>query len=125
MHPCPIEDILEQQGLRKTQDRHAVLELFVQNRAWTAAQIHEQLSEMNLSTVYRNLRTLEKNHLIEEISLYSGETTYEKAGQKHHDHQLCRSCKTMQCIPCPVEGLAEHRLELVADRCCACTKRIT
>lgn len=119
MHSCHIEEALGKRGLRKTADRHRILELFEETRTWTASEIAKRVRGADLSTVYRNLQTLCAEALIVATHSHDGEARYEAAGRPHHDHVTCAKCDTLSCIPCPVPKLPTHNLELagVCDSC--------
>ena len=119
MHDCHIERDLSERGLRKTRDRHRILELFDEPRPWTVAQIHARLKGMDLSTTYRNIQKLVDEGLIVSVHGHESEHQYERSDRPHHDHKLCTSCKATECIPCPAPTLADHILELIG-RCKAC-----
>lgn len=119
MHHCEVERDLGERGLRITKDRHAILKLFADRRAWTAAQIHKQLRGADLSTVYRNIRALEASGALAAAHVRGDEAYYELADLPHHDHLLCERCAAAECIPCPARKLATHRLELLG-LCGAC-----
>jgi len=119
MHFCEIEKKLERLGLRKTKDRHAILELFRQDRTWTAAQIEAEMNGADLSTVYRNLQKLVQKEVLTEVHSHDGEAHYERAREDHHDHLACDSCRVVECVPCPIEQIQTHHLEL-SGQCSSC-----
>lgn len=119
MHSCHIEETLAKRGLRKTADRHRILELFEETRAWTASEIAKRVRGPDLSTIYRNLQAFLTEELIVEAHSHDGEARYELAGRPHHDHLACARCHSVACIPCPVPTLATHHLEL-AGTCGSC-----
>lgn len=118
MSHCHIEETLENQGLRKTKDRHRLLELLSEARTWSASQLSEKLS-VDLSTVYRNLKRFEVTGLIELVFERNGEAVYELAGRKHHDHAVCETCETPRCVPCPIPSPKPHVLQFF-DTCPSC-----
>ena len=120
MSHCSIEDSLMEAGLRKTRDRHSILELFTQDRTWTAAQAHAVLPNLDLSTIYRNLQRLTQSNILSTAHVHEGEQHYERADKKHHDHLACNTCDTVECVPCPVPKLGTHHLELIGT-CGACS----
>lgn len=120
MNNCYIEDKLEKHGLRKTKDRYAILELFEQDRAWTAAQVHNELGNMNLSTVYRNMQKLVEAEILTELVSRNQERLFERVSQTHHDHVFCSDCGIVECTPCPITNLPEHNLELM-QKCSSCS----
>lgn len=119
MHDCAIDQDLQAKGLRKTADRHRLLELFQKNRAWTAAEVRQALGDVDLSTVYRNLRRLVKEELLSIADVPGNEEHFERITTAHHDHQRCDTCATVECLPCPAPNLPTHQLQL-KTRCTAC-----
>lgn len=112
MSHCKIDDQLKEYQLRNTKDRHKILELFEAERTWTAAQIHQIIPTIDLSTVYRNLQKLEQAGLLNVVHSHTEEQHYEKAST-HHDHHSCNSCDVIECIPCPIPNQQTHHLELI------------
>lgn len=119
MHDCHIESALSSRGLRRTVDRHRILELFSEPRAWTTSEIAARLPGTDLSTVYRNIQTLSAERLVVRAHSHDAEARYESADRPHHDHLDCSRCRAVVCIPCPVPSLAAHTLEL-AGTCESC-----
>lgn len=118
MH-CHIEETLSANGLRKTKDRHKLIELFEQARTWSAAQLHAHLPKTDLSTIYRNLQHLLEKRLIREVHNHDTEAHYELSTRDHHDHLACKNCDVTECIPCPIKNQQEHTLEIL-DLCSNC-----
>jgi len=112
MSHCNIEETLERHALHKTKDRHRILELFEENRTWTAKQIHRELRTLNLTTVYRNIQKLTEAGIVTEVHSHHGEQHFEKQQDTHHDHFLCASCDIVKCVPCPIPKQPSHILEL-------------
>ena len=106
--------LLKTYGLRVTKDRERILGLFLEDRCWSAGQLHMALNPLDLSTVYRNIQSLQENGLIEEMHAHQQEKFFELShrARTHHDHNLCGNCQKMVCIPCPVTSLPEHHLEI-------------
>lgn len=119
MHDCAIDHALADKGLRKTTDRHRILELFTANRTWTAAAAQKKLGNVDLSTVYRNLRTLVREGLLSVADIPGTEEHFEHPPAAHHDHLACRRCAAVECLPCPVPSLAAHTLQ-INGLCAAC-----
>jgi len=120
MFSCNIDEHLSEHGLHHTRDRRRILELFHDERTWTAAQIHKELSDLDLSTVYRNLQKLSDSGLLNAVYLHNGEQHYEHARDDHHAHLNCESCGVTRCVPCPITNPQKHHLELIG-RCETCS----
>ncbi|MFH2062931.1 MAG: transcriptional repressor [bacterium] len=116
------ENILRQNKLRQTADRLRLLELIDPSRAWTAEQLHAELNDINLSTVYRNLTVLTESDVLNASSGRDGKTLYELADQDHHAHSVCDSCGLVSCVPCPLRRSDGHSLELY-ETCDSCRRQ--
>jgi len=117
-----IQEKIRERGLKQTSAREKILELFLEKRAWTAGQINQRLCGVNRATVFRNLRTFEKNEVIQAIHSHESETAYELAGRTHHAHCVCPKCKTICCVPCPLKNIKKnHNLEFF-NLCELCNK---
>ncbi|HBO99634.1 MAG: Ferric uptake regulator, Fur family [Candidatus Uhrbacteria bacterium GW2011_GWF2_41_16] len=112
MDHCFIETNLKKIGLRKTVDRHKILERFAEHRTWSASQLFHALPHMDLSTVYRNIEILVQKNMIRPVHSHDDEIHYEQTQDTHHDHLICRQCDIVHCIPCPIRRISEHHLEL-------------
>ncbi len=113
---------LADNGLRNTADRRRILALFFRNRAWTVAQVHRNLKDADLSTVYRNVNTLAEHGILAPAPVKGKETRYELASKDHHAHRVCRYCGTAACVPCPVGDVSDdHNLEIYSV-CAECSR---
>lgn len=119
MHACPADELMTNNGLRRTKDRHALLALFTEGRAWTAAQLHRKVRTADLSTVYRNVNALVAKGVLTETHVHGHEAYFELASLPHHDHRVCTRCDAAECVPCPGNLPQEHRLELIGT-CATC-----
>lgn len=117
-HHCEIDAQLRDKGLRSTEDRHRILALFDGTRTWTAAAAQRALGNVDLSTVYRNLRRLADEGLVDAADVSAAEEHFERPAA-HHDHLACTNCATVECLPCPIPSLTDHTLRL-NGRCAAC-----
>lgn len=90
----------------------------------------------NLSTIYRNLETLEQLNMIYKVNTAGGITLYKLkcANSEHHHHIICTECgKVLDIHYCPFDAfsklaaqedfaITEHRLELYGI-CGDCKRR--
>ncbi len=64
----------------------------------TAEEVYErvkqEMPDISLATVYRNLRQLEELHLIKKLDTGEGEARYD-ADLSDHSHFLCEKCGTV------------------------------
>lgn len=96
---------------RITKQRQAIFDCFKTiNRPLSVEEILDIASasvpQLNLATVYRNLKLLIEDKMITIVELPGSHTRYEKIGLKHHHHFLCCECnKLFDVDGCP-EGIA-------------------
>ena len=94
---------LHEKGLRLTPQRELVLnavrELGHATPEDVAAKIHETHPGINLSTVYRNLETLENVGLVQHTHLGHGGATYHAAEELTHLHLVCENCGSVGDAP--------------------------
>ena len=120
LHDCGLESILEMDFPRCSKDRHALLDLFGEDRAWTMDDLRTTLAHTATATIYRNVELFVKTENIEPISL-NGATYYELTGRDHHDHKVCKKCAGAYCVDCPIPTVKDHLLQL-SFICSACKK---
>ncbi len=99
---------LREKGLRLTPQRELVLnavrELGHATPEDVAAKIHKTHPGINLSTVYRNLETLENVGLVQHTHLGHGGATYHAAEELTHLHLVCGKCGSVG--DAPIEAAA-------------------
>lgn len=120
IHHCRIDDELHDRGLSKTTPRHQIIELFEENRPWSAQTIGIKIHSIARTTIYRTLRILEKKGYIVPIASHGDRAVYERAGQPHHDHARCTSCDLVACLPCPIPELSTPHVLEVQKVCSSC-----
>lgn len=91
-----MRDELRERGLRLTPQRELVLTavraLGHATPEEIAHYIHRTHPSINLSTVYRNLETLENVGLVLHTHLGHGGATYHAAEEVNHLHLVCGKC---------------------------------
>ena len=91
-----MRDELRERGLRLTPQRELVLtavrSLGYATPEEIAQYIHRTHPSINLSTVYRNLETLENVGLVLHTHLGHGGATYHAAEEVNHLHLVCGKC---------------------------------
>ena len=99
---------LREKGLRLTPQRELVLnavrELGHATPEDVAAKIHLTHPGINLSTVYRNLETLENVGLVQHTHLGHGGATYHATEELTHLHLVCENCGSVG--DAPIEAAA-------------------
>lgn len=90
-----------------TDQRRAILRAFVaEGRPLSPAEVLDlagrEVPQLNLTTVYRNLKGMLKRDEIVLVRVSSQAARYELAGLDHHHHFLCEGCDRVFDIPgCP------------------------
>ena len=96
---------------RMTRQRQAILDCFKKcSRPLSVEEILQDAAEavpqLNLATVYRNLKLLVDEGIISPVDLPGGNPRYECVGLKHHHHFLCEKCNRLFDVHgCP-EGIS-------------------
>lgn len=90
-------------GHRITQARAAIINLMENTQhPLTASSIQKLLNKIgvsiNITTVYRELDFLLREHIIEKVPLFDTELHYEITGRPHHHHVMCTTCKNIKDI---------------------------
>ena len=78
--------------LKLTKKRKQILEVLKARKGMlSASDIHQELPEIDLVTIYRNLDIFAKEKMIKRVSLGTAEATYEYQVEPHH-HAICNDC---------------------------------
>ena len=78
--------------MKLTKKRKEILEVLKQEpRTLSAADIHQELPDIDLATIYRNLDLFVKEKIIREVHLGTEEHQYEYQKEPHH-HAVCTDC---------------------------------
>ena len=119
---------LRERGYRITGKRREILGYLLRNdRYMSARELIEYMKDryptMSYETVYRNLKTLRDEGIIEESQFADNEAKYRMACQTgHHHHYICVACgQTMVIEHCPMPELCvpdgfqvlRHRFEVL------------
>lgn len=79
--------------MRQTKHRQTILDFLENNhQAFSAAEIHSALPEINLVTIYRNLESFVQSGQVTKLHLGKNEATYEIQHEPHH-HAVCSDCQ--------------------------------
>lgn len=113
-----IEDKLKSMGYKLTSQRRLVIEIFEESPYHFTAQeifdrVKEKSSNINFSTIYRNLELLCKLNIICKLNISSGISHFELMDTEHHHHHLiCINCGDMERVDiCPYNQLNKSKLE--------------
>jgi Fe2+/Zn2+ uptake regulation proteins len=111
------EEKLKKSGLKSTKSRKAILDILIKsNQPMAAEQIFIALKEenidINLSTVYRTLESLENIDMVTKINIMDDDRMLFEYNMLGHRHYLiCIGCKKIVTIQnCPL-GSYEKELE--------------
>lgn len=108
---------LRDKGLRLTPQRELVLQAVRELEHATPEEVAEKVRQthpgINLSTVYRNLETLENVGLVQHSHLGHGGVRYHASTEEIHAHLICESCGVI--IEVPIEATALFTRALIDD----------
>ncbi|MEI6648956.1 MAG: Fur family transcriptional regulator [Actinomycetes bacterium] len=108
---------LRDKGLRLTPQRELVLQAVRELGHATPEEVAENVRRthpgINLSTVYRNLETLENVGLVQHTHLGHGGATYHAAEELTHLHLVCGVCGSVG--DAPIENSAPFVQSLLDD----------
>ena len=94
----PTIDELKNTGLKATQPRLKILDVFHRGRLrhMTAEDVFrvllEERSDIGLATVYRVLMQFEQAGILNRSNFEGGKAVYELNEGQHHDHLVCLDC---------------------------------
>lgn len=115
-HTRPVESLaqrLRERGMRMTPQRQRVMDAVTQLVHATPDQVSESVPEVDLTTVYRTLETLEQIGLLAHTHLGHGAPSYRLADDDHI-HVVCHHCSSVVDAP---PGLADElALRLRSER---------
>ena len=99
---------LHEKGLRLTPQRELVLSAVRSLGHATPEEVAEKVRQthpgINLSTVSRNLETLENVGLVQHTHLGHGGATYHAAEELTHLHLVCGTCEAVGDAPITIAG---------------------
>jgi len=93
---------LRNRGFRITPKRKIIASFITKNEGiFCAKQIIEKLPNIDETTIYRNLETLEKQEIIMPVIKIHGHQFYETNNENlHHHHLVCTECFKTECVTC-------------------------
>jgi Fur family ferric uptake transcriptional regulator len=91
-------------NIRNTKQRSAIKDVFTTcRRPLSMREIHQcarkKVPRLGIATVYRSVNTLLDAGWLIRIDVPGNPVYYERAGQDHHHHFLCRSCHKIFNLP--------------------------
>jgi Fur family ferric uptake transcriptional regulator len=129
-----IEMRLRAKGVRLTTQRRLIAEILAQAHDHPdVAELHRRVAardaRVSLPTVYRTVKRLQAEGILERHEFRDGHARYEKAAKKHHDHMIdIATGRVIEFYSPEIEKLQEeiarrfgyrlvaHRLELYGEK---------
>ena len=88
-----------------TKQRQAILDVLQKMpAALSAAEVHAELPDIDLATIYRNLEHFTEAKLIKKLQLGSAEARFEYQAKPHH-HAVCSECERVIHFTAPNQKL--------------------
>lgn len=113
--------------IKLTKKREQILMALKNHKgALSASDIHAQLPDMDLVTIYRNLEIFSKEKLIKRVALSDTQAQYEYQAEPHH-HAICLDCEKVIHFKAPdaqiikllgLEGFEVDELEVTVKGKC-------
>ena len=134
-----IKRSLEENGLRCTPQRYAVMAFLIESKRHpTAAEIFDAVNRVDprssRATTYNNLRDLVQAGLVREVAVEGRAARFDATGMRHH-HFICDRCGNVEDldwydVPRPAKGALGKRVlrecELIfRGLCTRCAPRHT
>ena len=136
-----LKQFLKKRGLKNSRKRELIFNTLLNNKNHLSVdEIYQQAKELDphigIATVFRTLKLLKSNELINEINIGDGKNRYEPSFKSpHHDHLICSRCGTvLEAVDPRIEKLQlelcknnhffplSHRLEIFGI-CSACNNK--
>jgi Fur family ferric uptake transcriptional regulator len=100
---------LRERGLRLSTSRRLILQALFAAEEPTSAEMLARTLELELTSVYRNLETLERHGLVQHVHLGHGAGMYALVGRGKREYLYCERCGT-------VRSVTPHELDPVKDK---------
>lgn len=128
--PLPLIDLCTRRGIRITDQRRIVIEVLVNSTDHPDVEtIYRRASaqdpRLSIATVYRTIRLLEEEGILDRHDFRDGRSRYEVVPDNHHDHLIdVKSGQVLEFVDLELEELqriiarrlgyklVDHRLEL-------------
>lgn len=107
-----IKELLKAKNLRVTKQRRQILQILeIENNPISAEEIYNKLkdlSNMDLSTIYRNLNILEDKNILLKTTNIDGISYYQLNNDQHKHFVTCNICHKKFLIEnCPIHELED------------------
>ncbi|WOI55232.1 Fur family transcriptional regulator [Palleronia sp. LCG004] len=112
--PDTIRDRCAAQGLRMTGQRRIIAQVLEDSRDHPDVEtLHSRASALDanisLATVYRTVRLLEDEGILEKVDFGDGRARYEDAERDHHDHLIdLQTGRVIEFVDPEIEALQER-----------------
>lgn len=90
--------------MRTSQNREKLKKLFEKEHILSARECHRKLPDMDLATVYRNLKHLAETEFLKEVHINNEELHYE-LNSHDHQHLICNNCGKIESLEIPEQRL--------------------
>lgn len=115
MFRTKVTKLLKESGYKLTRQRHAIIEVLLNNEGPLTVQelfhqVKNKLPTISYDTLYRNLEILSSIKAMSRIHVRGGDRF--ELEQHHHHHFTCLGCGEVTCLKgCPIgpEQLAEAK----------------
>lgn len=116
-----FEDIFRMNGLRVTQTRRALLQIFSKSRVpLSAASLLSMLTRLhirvNKTTVYRELDRFVLFKIIDRVRLGDRTEYYELRSLRHHHHLICVQCENVEDVHINEGSLSREEERIIRER---------
>ena len=100
--------------IRKSKQKEAILRVLKRTTShvtadWVYEQVREEIPNISLGTVYRNLKSLRQEGKILELDLSNHQSRFEANARNHH-HFRCEQCGRIFDVDEPVDGELDERV---------------
>lgn len=96
--------------------KNKILKLFEEHHLLSIAKVHEQIVDVDYSTVYRNIEQLVSSNQLRMVVFDKGKILYElNRGEDNHDHFLCLNCGGIEDIHISPESLPLSSYHKISD----------
>ena len=109
--------------MRTNTTKEKILTLLEQNHLLGLEAMQEAITDVDFSTVYRNIQQLVQAGVVKKVVLDSKVAVYELASH-HHDHFVCEKCERVEVVDVPVTSLVGKQVidVVVRGRCESCVE---
>lgn len=103
--------LLKEAGFSATKTKLKILEVFASSQSpLSSAELISLISDVDESTIFRNLKQFSKAGILDEVNLKEGFNRYELSPSDHHHHHIkCNICDKIDTIDlCELKAFAKQ-----------------